>query len=380
MTLHQSGIYTERKSERMRILHVGLSCLGGGIETCVINYFRAISGSGIVFDFADIYGDGIAYENEIRTLGGEIYPVGNYKTDPIGVFRGLVNLLNKGEHAAVHVHMLSAANLVPALAAQKSGTPLVIHSHNTNCSGAVRKMMNFLGSGILRRIPAVRLACSEAAKEWMWKTAEAEVLPNAMDLDRFAFSGEARAAIRSELGIREETLVLGFLGRLEQAKNVLWLADVLHGVKQQIPDVKLVIVGTGSEEPELRNKVRQMDLEADVIFAGFRKNTAAWYSAMDVFLMPSFYEGLPLSGIEAQISGLPCLFSTAITRELKQTEKVCFLDIEKQNLQEWIDLAVQAADERDDRTLPAAMKDSAFNMEHAAVRLIEVYRRCGQGS
>lgn len=310
----------------MKILQIGLSCYRGGIETMVMTYFRALKPKGVIFDFVDIYGDGLAFSEEIEALGGTIYRLPNYKKHPFRAKRMLRKIIASG-YETVHINMLSAANLLPYRAARKEGRTPILHSHNTGTEGFVRKFLHKINRGKLRKAKIIRLACSEAAGGWLFGESPFEVIPNAVDCDKFEFHSEDRETIRSRYDISAGTLLLGFVGRLNAQKNPLYLIDILNAVSERGGDVKLILVGDGEMRQEIEKVAEAYNLQDRVVFVGNQADIAPFYSAMDVFLLPSAYEGLPVVAIEAQANGLQCLLSSNISEEVTASEQVSFLSI-----------------------------------------------------
>ena len=155
------------------------------------------------------------------------------------------------------------------------------------------------------------------------------VLPNAIDPERFKFSESARREIRAKYGIADDDFVVGHVGRFYPQKNHEFLIDVFSEVRLQKPNAKLLLLGDGPLQEKIRQKVETLGLAESVVFAGLQKNPAPFYSAMDVFAFPSLWEGLPLTLVEAQYSGLPCVVSENVTREVVVTENVYLLKTNK---------------------------------------------------
>lgn len=318
----------------MKVLQIGLSCSRGGIETMIMTYFRALQPKGITFDFVDIYGDGLAFSEEIEALGGTIYRLPNYKKHPFRAKRMLRKII--ADYEIVHINMLSAANLLPFHAARKNGRTPILHSHNTGTEGIVRKVLHKINFRKIKRAKTVRLACSNLAGEWLFGSSSFEVIPNAVDCDKFEFHGEDRAKVRSQYEIADGTLLLGFVGRLNAQKNPLYLLDILKAVLEKGLDAKLVLVGDGELRQDIETAAETGNIRDRVIFVGNQADIASYYSAMDIFLLPSTYEGLGIVAIEAQANGLPCLLSDRVPEEVIASNRVSFLSIDG-NAAEWAD-------------------------------------------
>lgn len=189
----------------MRVLQVGLGNIGGGLEAFVMNYYRELSKMDVQFDFVCMYGK-IAYEKEIKTLGGRIFYVPNVKKNYLGYVKRFKQILKKGNYDVVHVNMLSAANIVPLRLASKAGVRKVIaHSHNSSCPGMVRKFMHWCNRARIKRYATDFFACSEVAGRWLFGNEDYDagkvvIVHNAISMERYLFSEDHRAIVRSEFG------------------------------------------------------------------------------------------------------------------------------------------------------------------------------------
>ncbi len=249
----------------------------------------------------------------------------------------LKKYLNENQYDIVHIHSDVAFKLlIEGLASKKAGVKnIIFHSH---CSGIDR------GHRIIKRIahnvckPFLGLigndffACSKLAGEWMYtkKTCQKLVIiNNAVDCKKFMFNKEIREKIRAEFKIKKDTILVGHVGRFMYQKNHERLIDIFYELNKMNRNTKLILIGEGDLESKIRNKVNKMGLDNNVIFAGVRRDVNDCMQAMDLFLLPSWFEGLPVVGIEAQASGLPCVMSDTITNETNLFGLVKFIPLEK---------------------------------------------------
>jgi len=315
----------------IRVLQIGLNSNPGGIENCILNYHRFINKQEFVFDYIDIYGRGLAYSDEIVSLGGKIYNLSNYKKKPLSVLRQLKQIVKFNKYDIIHINILSAANLIPILAVYKVPSVIVIHSHNSNIpSGLLRKILNNLNLKLLRNLSIEKWACSIKAGQWMWGEdfCPQNVIPNAIDTEKFSPNLYIREIIREKCGFMDSDIVVGFVGRFSEQKNVLFIPDIFVELKKRSNKFKLLLVGDGVLKKELKRKFQNLNLESDVFFSGVQMDTSVWYQAMDIFILPSLFEGLPVVGIEAQSLGIPCFISDRVTDEINITKKVNYLSID----------------------------------------------------
>lgn len=303
----------------MRVLQVGLSFNPGGIESFVMNYYRRLVKQGIQFDFICMYGH-LAYEDEIRRLGGKIFNVPNVKKNPVAFVKGFQKILLTGEYEIVHVNMLSAANILPLkIAHQMRIRKVIAHSHNTLTPGMVRKIMHSLNQKKIVKYANVYWACSGEAGNWLfgrWVPREkVQIICNAIEAEAYSFSEEVRVQCRKELGISSDMFVILHVGRLESQKNHMFLLDIFEKFLHREPNSVLLLAGDGKLREAVFQKAVQKHIENQVIFLGVRNDVEKLYSAADLFCFPSLFEGLGLTAVEAQANGLDCIFSDRIPRE-----------------------------------------------------------------
>lgn len=322
----------------IRVLHVGLSSNPGGVENLVLNYHKNIDRTNIQFDYIDMYGEGIAFSKEIGELGGEIYTLPNYKRHPIDATKKFRNILDENEFDIMHIHMQSAANLMPVLIGNKKRIPVICHSHSSSTpKGMLRKILNLLNIKRLRKIKVYQWACGEKAGEWMWGVNfdSENIIPNAIDTSVYSKNISIRNSIRKELSISVEDKVVGFVGRFGDEKNTFFLIEILKELIKIDINYKLLTVGGNGLYDQFVEKIKKEKLEAHYCSAGIQSSARDFYQAMDAFLLPSFFEGFPLVGVEAQAMGLPCFMSDRIAMEIDITNSVHFLPIEPESACLW---------------------------------------------
>ena len=356
----------------MRVLHIGLSKNPGGIETFIMTYFRKLVHKDIVFDFIDIYGDGLAFAGEIEFLGGKVFTVSNYKKHPIKAKKEMISIIKENKYKIVHINMLSAANILPLLAVKNTGAIAVVHAHNDRTQGLLRTLMHSLNLTALRKNSDIKLACSVEAGKWLWGKGIFSVIPNAIDADNFSFSMNDRVLSRRSLGISDSDFVIGFVGRLSTQKNPLYLIDIFYAVKQQTHrNVKLLLIGDGPLKNSVMSYAKDKGVINDTIFAGIQSNTSQWYSVFDCFVLPSLYEGFGIVAVEAQANGLPCFVSAHVPPAIKIADSLRFLPLDN-GANNWADAIVSVADndavERNNN-----IKGTQYDSEVSVTELSDVY-------
>ena len=364
----------------IRVAHVMGKMLGGGVEAVVMNYYRNIDRSRVQFDFLVDSDSTLVPRGEIEALGGRVFEVPPYQ-HVAAYQRELRRLFSEQRWRIVHSH-LNALSVFPLRAAAAEGVPVrIAHSHSTSGKGELAKNA---AKALLRtqanRYPTRRLACSRYAGEWLFgRGGEYEVVYNAIDLSRFAFDAEARAAARADLGLVGGQFVIGHVGRFMAQKNHEFLLEAFALVAERRADAVLALAGDGERRPLVERWAAERGLADRVLLLGQVEDSAKVYQAFDAFALPSLYEGLGLVGVEAQRAGLPCVLSDRITREVDVTGTVKFLPID--DPQAWADaLCAIEPDEavRDLGEGPECFAD--YDITLAAPKLADLYERMLKGA
>lgn len=284
-----------------------------GISTVIMNYCKTLDKD--KYDLTILAGQPIAdkYEKECKEYGIHLVALPSRQNDSWKHYITLWKMFRTEKYDIVHDHGNSSMMAVELTIAKLAGIKIrIAHSHNSICSNMkIHRILN----PYFRTIYTKALACGQLAGNWLFGENNFEILPNGFHTEDFAFSKENRDAIRTELGI-ENQLVIGHIGRINAQKNQEYLLDVFEEVASRRNDAILLIVGTGPDEEKIRTRVQEHPYKDRIILYGETDNPTAFYSAMDVFAFPSRYEGLPVVLLEAQISGLPCIVSDRVTREV----------------------------------------------------------------
>lgn len=301
---------------------------GGGVEAVVMNYYRHIDRSKVQFDFLVDSDSTLVPREEIESLGGRVFEIPPYQ-HVVEYQRELQRLFKQEGWKIVHSH-INALSVFPLRAAKKAGVSVrIAHSHSTSGKGEhVKNALKAVLKTQSNRYPTHRFACSKFAGDWLFgKGVDFEVVYNAIDLNRFRFNAEARAQARADLGLVGNQFAIGHVGRFTAQKNHAFLIDVFAEVAKRRDDAVLLLVGTGEAGASVKALVDERGLVDRVKFLGQRSDVNRLYQAFDAFVLPSLYEGLGLVGVEAQASGLPCLLSDTITREVDITGECTFIPL-----------------------------------------------------
>lgn len=355
-----------------RILHVFGTLNRGGAETLVMNIYRNIDRSKIQFDFVVHHEEEGAYEEEVRKLGGKVYRVPNYRgTNHFAYKKAWDKLLkNHPEYKIVHCHKESIVALVMD-EANKNGRIAIAHSHNTqNIPGFKGKVMDVLNKNVDAKAD-YRFACSVDAGYWMFgRDKDFTVIDNGIEVENFSYNPEIRAKIREKLGFSDKK-VLGHIARFNKQKNHSFLIDIFTDLIKEDEDYLLVLAGVGDLKEEIEKKVKDFGIEDKVIFLGSIGYVNELLQAIDIFILPSLYEGLAVSTIEAQAAGLKCLLADTIDKNSKITDLVEFIPI-NQGTDPWIKAIHKTLPyQREDTS--EMIKKAGFDIRETAEKLSEFY-------
>lgn len=311
----------------IKVLHSELQANIGGIESFLLNLTKSIDMSNIHFDML-MRGNNQFLEDELKKLGVTIYKV---PTNPIQYYRFVKNLLKTNNYDFVHVHKNSAANIVlPLMVKKYSNAKLIIHSHNTNPSNGSKLgiLLHKINQKKIIRLSDYRFACSDKAAIWMfgrnYSKLKVHIIKNGILASKYDFNSKIRNSVRKNLNV-ENNFVIGNVGAFRKQKNHQYLIKLFSQL--DIPNKKLILVGVGPLEQQMKQLARDLKIQDQVLFLGKREDVPNILQAMDVLVMPSLWEGLSVSAIEAQASGLPLLLSDNVSQLTKLTNNVKFLSL-----------------------------------------------------
>lgn len=328
--------------EPIRILHVVTYMGRGGLETMLMNYYRHIDRNKVQFDFLvhrDFEAD---YDKEIEELGGRIYHVSRlipwskkYRMELKKFFRA------HPEYHIVHVHQDCLSSVALQCAKECGIQTRIAHSHTGNQDKNIKYIIK---RHYMKQIPMYTtdlFACGEEAGKWMFHTTEFQVVNNAIDTKKYIYNSEKAKKVRRSLGISEDTYVVGHVGRFVSTKNHEFLVRVFAQLCEKEINTKLLLVGDGELREQIEKQVNDLGLTDKVIFTGVRSDVEEMLQAMDVFVFPSLYEGLPVSMVEAQAAGLPCFISDRVSNDCKKTNLVQQINLEL-DVNEWAEKILDA--------------------------------------
>ena len=324
----------------IRVVHVLGGLNRGGAETMVMNIYRAIDRTRIQFDFIVHTSKKQDYEEEIDSLGGRIFVFPRFNgLNTLSVKKEWnVFFRDHPEYRILHSHVRSYASIYIPIA-KKHGLKTIIHSHSTSNGTGIASIAKRLMQRSLRKQADYFVGCSREAGEWLFgkKVVNSDryyMLPNAIDVKAYSFNPEIREKYRVELGLKDE-LTFIHVGRFHPAKNHAFLLNLFAKIHERDINTKLILVGDGELRPAIEKQISELGIASSVILTGSRSDVPNLLQAADCFLFPSKWEGLPVTVVEAQASGMPCLISDRVTKDVRVSDLVRCLSIDN-GYDEWL--------------------------------------------
>lgn len=369
--------------QTQRVLHVTEKLQAAGIESFIMNTYRNINKEKLQFDFLVMRNQKEFYDDEIRKLGGIKYTINKMyiKSTFLRVILESIELykfLKKNDYKCIHIHSGTPLRVFYLVSAKLAKTKIrIYHSHSAEVLGPhknlnLKKMLFKIFSNMLPLYATDFFACSEAAAKWMYPKRilkDVKIIHNGINIEKFKFDPKIRKKYREDLNLTNN-FVIGHIGRFNDQKNHTFLIDIFSDVYEKNNEAKLLLIGEGKLKEKIQEKVKSLGLEKSVIFLGIRDDVNKIMQAMDVFVLPSNYEGLPVVGIEAQASGLQCVLSVQITKEVDITNNVCFLPIIDKSI--WSDKIIQIEGYKREDTSKEIIK-SKYDINSVSKEIEEFY-------
>lgn len=367
--------------EQVRVLHVLHSMNCGGAETLLMHLYRGMDREKVQFDFLVNVFDEMYYEREILSRGGRIYRMPFLtKTTPPVYMHALTKFFKAHPYRIVHSHLETTTGIILG-AAKRAGVPVrIAHSHNSRFTrvGLAAVPENLFKSWCRSRIVpnATHLfGCSDEANRWLYgrHAGESTLVNNGIDVAACAFCEETRAQKRRELGLGDE-MVFGHVGRFNDQKNHAFLIDAFARYHASHPQGRLLLAGEGVLQGAIERQVRDAGLDGSVSFLGLRSDVPQLLQAMDCFVMPSKFEGLPLSLVEAQAAGLACLVADTVSPQSNLgAGTFSFLPL---RTNDWADAMARVTRETDRAKSAAIVTSRGFDSRTQTEKLQSFYLQC----
>lgn len=366
----------------MKVLEINVDDLGmGGVYSFVRNIIENC-GNKLQIDIASIE----PFENpknieDLGKKGCRVFYVGhpNKILKQFYCFSGLIKLIKQEKYQCVHIHSDVANKLfISGLACKLTGVQkIILHSHASGIEGNHRILKNIVHKICRIFLPLIGthfVTCSNLASLWMFPSISPDrilMIKNGINLKLFKYNSIKRKKIREALHA-EDCFIVGHVGRFAYQKNHKYLIDCFYKLKKRLPKAFLLLVGDGGLRKEVEEQVKSYQLDDSVCFYGISHQVSDLFQAMDVFVLPSRFEGLPLVGVEAQAAGLPVLFADTITQEAKLIDSVKFIPINEKSQEIWVNSLIELQNyQRYDTS--NELNSKGFDIKQTIQTLLELY-------
>lgn len=358
----------------IRVLQCVNNMHRAGLETMLMNYYRRIDREQIQFDFLTHRPERDDYDDEIESLGGKIYRAPRlYPQNMPAYAKYMKNFFAEHpEYKIMHSH-IDAMSYLPLREGKKAGVPVrIAHSHNTSIDKDMKRMLKLYYRSRITSVSTHYLACGKEAGEFLFPGKESLVIPNAIEKDKFLYNDSMRIAKRKELGLKDE-VVFGHIGRISYQKNHRFLVEIFAEILKLQPNSILLIIGVGEKEQEIRALVKELGIGKNVKFLGKRSDVSDLYQAMDAFVMPSHFEGVPVVGVEAQFANLPCFFSDKVPEEVAFSPATHFIAL-NDSAKEWAKQILDKMSRSPERT-GLQILDDRYDIDRSYIYLEDYYKK-----
>ena len=368
--------------EPIRVLHVVNKMVLAGAETMIMNLYQYIDRDKVQFDFMVHEHTEGAYDTQINELGGRIFYMPKYKVINHFKYRRLwIKFLNNHpEIAIVHGHLRSTASLY-LKETQRAKRLAIAHSHSTSNGTGIQAFIKAMLQSSISKSSDILMACSQEAGVWLFgpqaiQSKSLYILNNGIDLGRFEFNLKKRQTLRKKYNVSENQRLIGHIGRFDNPKNHQFLIEIVNKTVEKNPNLMYVFIGDGPLRSQIQTRIKDLEIDSNVFVVSEAKNIEDYYSAFDYFLMPSLYEGLPLTLIEAQANGLPCLISNRITTDVDKTPLISRESIDA-GVEPWVDFIFRHVKVREISQYNAhsALIKAGFDVKQNAQWLESMYQR-----
>ena len=369
-------------NKSQRVLQIGTGNFGkGGLSTIVLNFGLNQDPNKIIFDYLvmDKVHDK-KYKIQIENKKGKVYELKtNNKLKRLYLLK---KFFKENKYEIIHIHISQckiSTLIIQFLYKIYGGKKIILHSHSSGIDinkGSIK--IALLKHNIFKRILPLMtdefLTCSKLAGEWLYPKKyldKVKIINNGIDVEKYKFDLEKRNQLRKEMNL-ENKVILGTVGRFSYQKNHEFLIKIFNEVQKIEKESVLLLIGNGELEQKIKEQVKELKLENKVIFLGTTNKVEDYLQIMDIFLLPSKYEGLPIVGIESQASGLKCFFSKNITKELKITDLCGFLDINI-SPKEWAEQILKYKNTYERKDITKEIEKAGYSIKSSAKELEKIY-------
>lgn len=340
------------KEKPIRVLQVLTIMNLGGAETMIMNYYRHIDKTKVQFDFLLHREDKGFFDDEIESLGGKIYRMPPISPKNYFLYKKKLNLFfsEHPEYKIVHSHLNALSSIILSVAKNKNIPYRIAHSHlavesmmlkkifkkNTDIKATLKDSVQSLIRGKVTKVATHFFACGEKAGDWLFgqkNRTKVTIINNAIHASSFSYNTIKADKIKEEFGLKNKK-VIGHVGRFNEQKNHFLLIKIFNEIYKKDNNCVLLLIGNGNLKDKIKEEAKRLSIYKDIRFLGLRDDIPELLQGFDLFLFPSLYEGLPVTLIEAQASGLKIITSTTVTKEVDITGLITFIDLKKPEL-EW---------------------------------------------
>lgn len=346
-----------------------------GTETFMMNVLRNINRKHFHIDFLIFSEEESIFSREAEELGALIYRLPSRRTG-LKYYKSLERFFKKHaiDYLAVHFCGGSVSSIAPLYYAYKYKIPVrIVHSHNSNCEGIHNMIFHKVNRLFLSILCSNFLACSsKAARFFFLNKKNVVVIKNGIDIDAYTFDCKRRENFRKKFGISPLTRVIGHIGRFENVKNHSFIIDIFKRFNEKETDSVLILVGTGSLLETIKMKIENLGLSHKVYLLGERSDVPDVLFGLDCFLMPSLFEGLPFVLVEAQTTGLPCVVSNTINKDVKISQFLHFVHLDD-DVDKWVNVIQYAMQNLNRSHAAEYVKETGFDIKSTIRYLENIY-------
>lgn len=363
----------------LRVVHIIGKVEMGGVQAVVMNYYRNIDKTKVQFDFIiDGYNE-TPIDEEIKSMGGKVYKIEPYEKN---IFKNMLQcykIFKTNKYTIVHCH-LNTLSVFPLFVAWICKIKIrICHNHSTAAKGEGKKnLIKYILLPFSKLFATHYCACSELSGRWIfgnnfYNKGKVKLIKNAIDINKYSYNKSVRDKKREQMNLNNK-FVIGHVGRFVYQKNHNFLIDIFNEAYKINNNLILILVGDGRLKNQIQYKVKKLGLKDNILFLGNRFDVPELMQAMDLFLLPSFYEGLPVVGVEAQAAGLKCIFSDSITYETKITDLVEFISLNKSS-KYWANQIIKYSNGYNRENTDIQIKKAGYEIKIAAHNLLLWYKK-----
>lgn len=359
-------------NDKIKVLHYIPGFKFGGIESRMLDILKRIDKSKFQFDFMILTNIENSLIDEIEKYGGRVYTIAAFT--PKTIFRHIKEmeeLIDRKKYDIIHCHSNSTGFILLRYAKKKGIKGRILHARTSSFKGSslipVRELMKKLSINYSNKY----LAVSHTAGKWFFGNAEFEVIPNSIELEKYVFSISDRESVREYYNIKDE-IIFGHVGRNTYAKNHKFLFEIFSEIIKERPNSKLMLVGVDYDDENLVKYAKELGILDKIIMCGFQEDVSKFYSAMDALIFPSFYEGLPGTLIEAQVSGLGCYCSDVITNEVSLTDNIRFMKLDESS-KHWAEEILFSLNRENRKSHVEEIENKGYSLKQTVASFERIY-------